>query len=146
MFSPVHSPKSNVLGPPIVNYLAVKYSVILPTYNEHENIALIVSMLIHSFDAMEDCEYEIVIVDDSSPDHTFDDALQLQKLYGSSKIIAVKRQGKLGLGSAYKFGLRYCSGTMIFLLDADMSHHPKYIPLFIEKQKEGQFDVVTGTR
>lgn len=46
------------------------------------------------------------------------------------KILA--REGKLGLGSAYKDGLKLCNGEYVILMDADMSHHPKHIPEFIE--------------
>lgn len=56
------------------------------------------------------------------------------------------RAGKFGLGSAYIHGLQFAKGNFIFIMDADLSHHPKYIPDFILKQREGKFDVVTGTR
>ena len=66
---------------------------------------------------------EIVIVDDNSPDGTQDVVRQLQKVYGSDKIILHGRPGKLGLGSAYIDGLSKCSGEFVILMDADMSHH-----------------------
>lgn len=52
----------------------------------------------------------------------------------------------MGLGSAYIDGLAKCSGTFVFLMDADMSHHPNHIPEFIAKQVETKCDIVTGTR
>ena len=69
-----------------------------------------------------------------------------QDLYGKKKISILSRAGKLGLGSAYTDGLKLCTGKYIFLMDADMSHHPKHMADFIAKQKEKEFDVVTGTR
>jgi len=56
------------------------------------------------------------------------------------------RPGKLGLGSAYIEGLATCTGNFIILMDADLSHHPKFIPEFIQKQQETGCDLVSGTR
>ncbi len=66
---------------------------------------------------------QVVIVEDSSPDGTYEVALQLQKFYGKEHIKILKRAGKLGLGSAYKEGLALAAGNFVFLMDADMSHH-----------------------
>mmetsp|Transcript_20645 Transcript_20645/g.29567 ORF Transcript_20645/g.29567 Transcript_20645/m.29567 type:complete len:238 (-) Transcript_20645:79-792(-) len=123
----------------------VKYSVILPTYQESQNLPLIIS-LIHT--AFEDSklEYEVIIVDDMSPDGTHLVAERLQKVYKAMNMIIISRPGKLGLGSAYMTGLKQCSGDFVFLMDADMSHHPKYFPDFIKKQKEKNYDIVTATR
>ncbi|KAL0225264.1 hypothetical protein RCL1_003176 [Eukaryota sp. TZLM3-RCL] len=122
-----------------------KYSVILPTYNEKENLPLIVYLLNRELSAI-NIDFEIIVVDDSSPDGTFHVAERLQKIYGAEKLVLFKRSGKLGLGTAYMFGLEKAKGDWIIILDADLSHHPKYIPQMIEKQKEGDFDIVTGTR
>jgi dolichol-phosphate mannosyltransferase len=121
------------------------YSVILPTYNERENLPLMISML-HKHFSENNIKYEVVIVEDNSPDGTLEVARKLQRLYGSDRITIRSRPGKLGLGSAYMDGLKQCKGDFVFLMDADMSHHPKHIPEFIAKQKEGNCDIVTGTR
>lgn len=123
----------------------MKYSVILPTYNEAENLPLMISMLNKSF-TENGYDYEIVVVEDNSPDGTLQVARTLQDFYGSDKVIIHSRPGKMGLGSAYMDGLKYSSGEYVFLMDADMSHHPKYLPHFINKQAEKNYDVVTGTR
>ena len=73
---------------------------------------------------------EVVIVDDNSPDGTQDIIKELQKIYGD-KMKLHARAGKLGLGSAYIEGLATCTGNYIILMDADLSHHPKFIPEFI---------------
>jgi len=52
----------------------------------------------------------------------------------------------LGLGTAYVHGLKFATGTFVIIMDADFSHHPKFIPAMIEKQKGGDYDIVTGTR
>ncbi|XP_008564143.1 PREDICTED: dolichol-phosphate mannosyltransferase subunit 1 isoform X2 [Galeopterus variegatus] len=122
-----------------------KYSVLLPTYNERENLPLIVWLLVKSF-SESGINYEIIIIDDGSPDGTRDVAEQLEKIYGSDKIVLRPREKKLGLGTAYIHGMKHATGNYIIIMDADLSHHPKFIPEFIRKQKEGNFDIVSGTR
>lgn len=128
----------------------IKYSVLLPTYNEKENLPLIVWLLIKSFtnDAglQDDEDFEIIVVDDASPDGTLEVAKDLQKIYGETHIVLRPRAGKLGLGTAYVHGMKSASGEFIFIMDADLSHHPKFIPQFIALQKKGDLDIVTGTR
>ncbi|KAF7248854.1 Dolichol-phosphate mannosyltransferase subunit 1, partial [Varanus komodoensis] len=122
-----------------------KYSVLLPTYNERENLPLIVWLLVRSF-AQSGNEFEIIIIDDGSPDGTQEVAEQLIKIYGSDKILLRPRAKKLGLGTAYIHGMKHATGNFIIIMDADLSHHPKFIPEFIRTQKEGNFDIVSGTR
>uniref|UniRef100_A0A7I4ALH0 Dolichol-phosphate mannosyltransferase subunit 1 n=1 Tax=Physcomitrium patens TaxID=3218 RepID=A0A7I4ALH0_PHYPA len=119
------------------------YSIIIPTYNECLNIALICYLL---FKHLKDYNFEIIIVDDASPDGTQDTVKKLQTIYGEDKILLRPRAAKLGLGTAYVHGLKYVSGDFVIILDADLSHHPKYLPNFIRKQLETDADIVTGTR
>ncbi|XP_072270257.1 dolichol-phosphate mannosyltransferase subunit 1 [Pyxicephalus adspersus] len=121
------------------------YSVLLPTYNERENLPIIVWLLVKYF-GESGYKYEIIIIDDGSPDGTLEVAKQLQKIYGEDKILLRPREKKLGLGTAYIHGMQHASGNFIIIMDADLSHHPKFIPEFIKKQKEGNFDIVSGTR
>ena len=74
-----------------------KYSVILPTYNERHNLPIIVFLLCRMF-LQNSLNFEIVIVDDNSPDGTQDIARQLAALYGPEHIVLRPRAGKLGLG------------------------------------------------
>jgi dolichol-phosphate mannosyltransferase len=76
-------------------------SVLLPTYNERENLPLVVAMLVDVFESNE-ISWEIVIIDDSSPDGTWEVAQQLAKNYGP-RIRLVKREGKLWLVSTDSF-------------------------------------------
>jgi len=121
-----------------------KYSVILPTYNERRNLPVIVSLINDSF-TKNDLDYEIIIVDDGSPDGTADIARQLQKAF-PRRIILKERAGKLGLGTAYIHGLQSATGNFVIIMDADFSHHPKFIPEMIRKQATKDYDIVTGTR
>ncbi|XP_067952123.1 dolichol-phosphate mannosyltransferase subunit 1-like [Watersipora subatra] len=122
-----------------------KYSILLPTYNEKENLPII-TYLICQYLNESDINYEIIIIDDGSPDGTLEVAKQLQKIYGSDKIVLRPREKKLGLGTAYIHGIKHATGTFIIIMDADLSHHPKAIPQFIRKQQETGCDIVTGTR
>ena len=118
--------------------------MLLPTYNERENLPLIVYLIMKVVEQHK-LSLEIVVVDDHSPDGTQDVVAKLQKIY-PNRIKLHKRPGKMGLGSAYKDGLKLCDGKFIILMDADLSHHPKFIPEFIKKQKETKANIVTGTR
>eukprot|EP00834_Sanchytrium_tribonematis_P005243 NODE_304_length_10309_cov_0.478355.p7 type:complete len:205 gc:universal NODE_304_length_10309_cov_0.478355:996-1610(+) len=121
----------------------MKLSILLPTYNEKENLPIIVLLLIRTF-KKHNFDYEIIIIDDGSPDGTGDIAEKLAKIYGN--IIVKHRTGKLGLGSAYIHGLKFATGTHVVILDADFSHHPKFIPKMVNLAKTFGYDIVTGTR
>ncbi|KAL5962618.1 Dolichol-phosphate mannosyltransferase subunit 1 [Taenia solium] len=110
-----------------------RYSILLPTYNEKENLPLTVC-LIDKYMSSNSYNYEIIIIDDNSPDGTQLAAEKLQKLYGSDKVLK-PRQKKEGLGSAYVHGLKYATGDFVFIMDADLSHN-----------KCMDYDIVTGTR
>ncbi|CAB11700.1 Dolichol-phosphate mannosyltransferase [Schizosaccharomyces pombe] len=122
-----------------------KYSVLLPTYNERKNLPIITYLIAKTFD-QEKLDWEIVIIDDASPDGTQEVAKELQKIYGEDKILLKPRSGKLGLGTAYIHGLKFATGDFVIIMDADFSHHPKYLPEFIKLQKEHNYDIVLGTR
>ncbi|OCK93805.1 glycosyltransferase family 2 protein [Cenococcum geophilum 1.58] len=121
-----------------------KYSVILPTYNERRNLPVAVFLINDSF-TKNNLNYEIIIVDDASPDGTANVAKQLQKAF-PGRIILKERTGKLGLGTAYTHALRFATGNFVIIMDADFSHHPKFIPEMIRIQATNNYDIVTGTR
>lgn len=76
------------------------------------------------------------MIDDSSPDGTYEVAKKVQNELGSDKIVLHSRPGKLGLGTAYREGLKLAKGNFVILMDADLSHHPKFIPQMVELQKK----------
>ncbi|XP_023312230.1 dolichol-phosphate mannosyltransferase subunit 1-like [Anoplophora glabripennis] len=122
-----------------------KYSILLPTYNEVENLPMIICLLV-KYMKNSGYNYEIIIIDDGSPDGTMEAAVQLQAIYGKDKILLRPREKKLGLGTAYIYGIKHATGNFIIIMDADLSHHPKFIRQFIEKQNMEDFDVVSGSR
>lgn len=122
-----------------------KISVLLPTYNERENLPIIVWLLVKYF-AEASLTFEIIIIDDGSPDGTLDVAKELQQIYGEEQIVLRPRAKKLGLGTAYIHGVKHARGEFIVIMDADLSHHPKFIPEMLKTQTQGNFDLVSGTR
>ncbi|RPB23022.1 nucleotide-diphospho-sugar transferase [Terfezia boudieri ATCC MYA-4762] len=122
-----------------------KYSIILPTYNERTNLPIITSLIATTLDSA-NLSWELLIIDDASPDGTQAIAHELIGAYGSQKIKLYPRMGKLGLGTAYVHGLQFATGNFVIIMDADFSHHPKFIPKFIQMQKSKNYDIVTGTR
>ena len=121
------------------------YSVLLPTYNERDNLPIIIWLLVKYLDEAK-LLYEIIIIDDASPDGTLEVAKKLQTIYGEDKIVLRPRAKKLGLGTAYIHGIKQAKGNYVVIMDADLSHHPKFIPDMVAKQKEADYDIVSGTR
>ncbi len=116
---------------------------VIPTYNEADNIEILIKE-INKLNL--DLELKIIIVDDNSSDGTADIAENLNKLYGN--ITVIKRNGKLGIGSAIiegmKKALNFKDCQYIVTLDADFSHDPKDIPRLLKKSKN--IDLVQGSR
>jgi dolichol-phosphate mannosyltransferase len=118
----------------------MKRYIIIPTYNESENIAMLVEK-IFSIDA----GYHIIIVDDNSPDGTGETADQLSERFPSLEVI--HRPYKTGLGRAYIDGFKKAlsdGAEFIFEMDGDLSHDPKYLCDFAEAIKKA--DIVIGSR
>ena len=102
----------------------MKVSIVIPTYNERENIPLICNGI--SLQIQKDWDYEIIFVDDNSPDGTSSE-IQSQAQY-DPRVKLVERPGKLGLGSAITRGFQEASGDYWIMMDADMSHRPEDLP------------------
>ena len=101
-----------------------KILVIIPTYNEAENILNIIPEVLKFTD--ENYEYNVLVVDDSSPDGT----AKLVEDFPSNNVYILKREKKGGLGTAYVFGFKYAINNKydhVFKIDADFSHDPKYL-------------------
>jgi dolichol-phosphate mannosyltransferase len=117
--------------------------IILPTYNERENIIPLIKAILHNF-----TQADILIVDDGSPDGTAQAAASLQPTY-PQQIHIINRGRKMGLGTAYIVGFQFAldhSYTYIFTMDADFSHPvDKIKTLYAACQAEG-YDVAIGSR
>jgi len=114
--------------------------VILPTYNEADNLPRIVPSILE-----QDPRIDVLVVDDDSPDGT--GALADELSQGSDRVNVIHRSGKQGLGGAYIEGFRWGlerNYDLLFEMDADFSHRPDALPLFIEKARD--FHIVLGSR
>jgi dolichol-phosphate mannosyltransferase len=120
--------------------------VVVPTYNEKENIALLVDMVF----ALPK-EFHILIVDDNSPDGTAAIVKELQAHHNAeeTRLHLLERTGKLGLGTAYIDGFRYALGKRyeyILEMDADFSHDPKDLIQLYLACGEDKYDLSIGSR
>jgi dolichol-phosphate mannosyltransferase len=117
--------------------------VIIPTYNEKENIENIIR---YTFKLKK--EFDILIIDDGSPDGTADIVKHLMDIF-PNRLFLEQRQGKLGLGTAYIHGFRWAlkrDYQYVFEMDADFSHPPKkLIDMYNACAKDG-YDVAIGSR
>ncbi len=114
--------------------------VILPTYNEKENIEKLVKQIL-----AEDLGFDVLVVDDNSPDGTGQLVEELRKKV--PQLFILHRQKKQGLGKAYVAGFKWALAKdygYIFEMDADFSHQPKYLKNFLAAIKEN--DLVLGSR
>jgi dolichol-phosphate mannosyltransferase len=116
-------------------------SVILPTYNERENVENLVHAILE-IPAFHGFQLEVIIVDDNSPDGTGEIADRLAKEFLSVKV--VHRPAKMGLGSAIKVGSNFASYDRVVVMDADFSHPPSELPKLVSKLD--QADIVVGSR
>ena len=117
-----------------------RFLVILPTYNEADNLPRIVPSILE-----QDPRIDVLVVDDDSPDGT--GALADDLSQASDRVNVIHRSEKQGLGGAYIEGFRWGlerNYDLIFEMDADFSHRPDALPLFIEKARD--FDIVLGSR
>lgn len=120
----------------------MKTSIVIPTYNEKDNLPLIINAL---FD-LEIRDLNILVVDDNSPDGTGNIAENLKTDY-PGQIAVMHREGKKGLGTAYLEGFKFCldqGADQIVQMDADFSHNPEKVINLLEGLKDN--DMVLGSR
>lgn len=117
--------------------------VIIPTYNEKENIEGIIRKVFSL-----EKEFNVLVVEDNSPDGTASIVKELMKEF-DKRLFIMERKGKLGLGTAYiegfKWGLDH-EYEYIFEMDADFSHNPDDLSRLYEAAAKGGADVVIGSR
>ena len=117
--------------------------VIIPTYNEIENIAKITGAVLDI-----EGRYDILVIDDGSPDGTGEEVKRLQSIY-PERLHLIERSGKLGLGTAYVTGFKWAlehAYDYIFEMDADFSHNPEDLPRLLRPVAEGRADMSVGSR
>ena len=118
----------------------LRLSIVIPTYNERENIAELIEGI---EGALRGVNFEIVIVDDNSPDGTAEVAESLNRRYGN--IVILRRPTKLGLASAIVAGMKASKGEVVAVMDADLQHPPDLLPKILSEISAGR-DVVVASR
>ena len=119
--------------------------VIIPTYNEKENIENIVRAVL----ALQPHTFNVLIIDDGSPDGTAAIVKRLMEGDCAGRLFLVERSGKLGLGTAYIAGFKWAieqGYDYIFEMDADFSHDPNDLPRLYEACAKDGYDVAIGSR
>jgi dolichol-phosphate mannosyltransferase len=118
--------------------------VIIPTYNEIENIEKIIRAV-----AELEKQFDILVIDDGSPDGTANAVKRLMADEMSGRLFIIERSGKLGLGTAYIAGFKWAlqrDYEYIFEMDADFSHNPKDLPRLYNACAAEGYDVAIGSR
>lgn len=120
--------------------------IVLPTYNESQNISVLLPRIFGQAEKIKSHELHVLVVDDNSPDETAGVVRQSMERWKGLHLITGEKKG---LGDAYKRGMTYAidelNADLIFEMDADLQHDPDLIPLFIDLNNHG-FSLVIGSR
>ncbi|MBV8513844.1 MAG: glycosyltransferase [Acidobacteria bacterium] len=116
-------PAGELVIAPLPGEAVVDVSLVLPTYNEGKNITAVVEQLMAVLESVEGMEYEVIVVDDDSPDKTWETALSLTERYPQLRV--VRRQGERGLSTAVIRGWQIARGKILAVMDADLQHPPE---------------------
>lgn len=120
-------------------------SIILPAYNEEENLAMAVQKLSEQIQSLDNqYRFEVIFVNDGSSDRTLALLRELHQKYGDW-VHYVSFSRNFGHMSALRCGYDHSRGDAVICMDADLQHPPQYIPVFLEKWREG-FEIVYTTR
>lgn len=116
-------------------------SLVIPTYNEAENLPILVAQLTEVLALV---DYELIVVDDNSPDGTWRVAEELSET--NSRVRSIRRVGERGLSSAVMTGMSVAKGDVLAVMDADLQHDASILPRMLDPIVSGQADVVVGSR
>ena len=121
---------------------AIKFSIVIPLYNEEQNVAPLYVRLTQVMTGLEE-PYEIIFIDDGSKDGTLE---ALNAIYDNdSRVRIVSLRRNFGQTAALKAGFDIASGDIVISMDGDLQHEPEEIPAFLAKLEEG-YDLVSGWR
>jgi len=124
-----------------------KLSIIVPTYNESQNIVRMLDSIAETLSPYKGSE--IIVVDDNSPDGTAEMAKSHAKIISTKKKIRIEiisRNGKFGLSSAIVKGVQSATGDFLVIMDGDFSHPPQVIPSIIQALQDSNYDIVIASR
>jgi dolichol-phosphate mannosyltransferase len=122
---------------------ALKFSLVIPTYRERGNVAKIVAQLTQLLDGFIPGAYELILVDDDSPDRTWEVAQDLTATYPQLRVM--RRQGERGLSSAVIRGWQVAQGEILGVIDADLQHPPEVLLKLLQSTLDGA-DLAVASR
>ncbi len=128
---------------PLAEAEAIRFSLIMPTYNESKNIAAIAQILTQLLDSYIPGEYELIVVDDDSPDRTWEVALDLTPTYPQLRVL--RRQDERGLSTAVIRGWQVARGEVLGVIDADLQHPPEVLLKLLQSIESGA-DMAVASR
>jgi dolichol-phosphate mannosyltransferase len=128
-------------GNRITDTSELELSIVVPTFNERDNVLALLDRL-HA--VLLSTVFEVVFVDDDSPDGTADVIRQIART--EPRVRVIQRIGRRGLASAGLEGMLSSSAPYIAIMDADLQHDESALPLMLEKIRGGQYDLVVGSR
>lgn len=137
----IPTPNDNLTIPP--HREDILLSLIIPTYNESQNIPLLVAQLTQLLDYLIPNEYELIIVDDDSPDRTWKIALELTTIYPALKVM--RRETEKGLSTAVIRGWQVAQGEILGVIDADLQHPPDTLAKLWQEIQKGA-DLAVASR
>jgi glycosyltransferase involved in cell wall biosynthesis len=127
-----------------LRHVASKISIIMPAFNESEHIIGNLREVVSTFQAF-GCDYEVLVVDDGSPDNTHLHAARVL-LERPERVRIVRYDRNQGKGNALIAGFLHCRGDYVVFLDADMDLHPSQLPIFFEIMEARNVDAVIGSK
>lgn len=123
----------------IPNSKSENLSIVVPVYNEEENVQILIDRI---QEALQDRNYEIILVDDGSTDRT----RQMVRALNNPKVALIELKKNYGQSLALAAGIDYANGDFIVTMDGDLQNDPTDILMMVEKAKTEDWDVVTGIR
>ncbi|MEY2545290.1 MAG: dolichol-phosphate mannosyltransferase, partial [Verrucomicrobiota bacterium] len=117
---------------------ALEFSLVIPTYNERDNLGVLLQRLDRILAKQ---KFEVIIVDDDSPDGTWAEAQVYQQRYSWLRVI--RRRGERGLSTAVICGFRHARGKILGVMDADLQHDDTRLPELLHKMRHADFAVAT---
>ena len=126
-----------------INCKLIELSLVIPTYNESQNIKQLIQVIIDTLDRVVPDRYELIVVDDNSPDYTWKLAVELSQKYPQVKII--KRESEKGLATAVIRGWQAAKGEVLGVIDGDLQH-PPYTLVKLWQEIEKGADITIASR
>ena len=126
------------------SYSNPKLSIVVPTYNEAENIKVLIERLVDVLESNDINDFEILVVDDNSPDGTCSIVKQISSR--DQRIKCILRVDEKGLASAVVEGFRHAKGSYVVVMDADLQHPPEIVPKLVRVLEEREADIAVASR